>query len=423
MTPPQLTGDTPVVYILHPAGIGLGEALRNKLDLALVDDTDCILCERCHLDEPLCGGNRLDNRTAAVAGADIVLVILDLNQGSCCIQICDDLLAAFHTVKTLVLAAVFIDGGIVVEYQNLLQIMALTHLEVVRVMARRNLNAAGTELHLNVLVCEDRDLTVHQRQNRLLADQMGIALIVRVDGYTGIAHIGLRTGGCDNQGFIRARNRIADVPQLAVLLLVLNLGIRQRRDAVRAPVDDTAALIDQPLVVKVDKYFLNRLGTSLVHGEALTAPVTGGTQLLELLDNAVAVLLLPCPDALEELLAAKVIAGQSLLLAQVLLNLDLGCNACVVGARHPQCGIALHTLGTDQDILQGLVKCVTHVQLSGNIWGRNYNGIWLFVLIYFSVEVSVLLPEPIELVFGCGRVIGLWQFVCHEMSLPSINTI
>ena len=60
-------------------------------------------------------------------------------------------------------------------------------LEVVRVVARRNLDAAGAEFHINVLVAEDRDFAVHNRQNAGLADEVLVALIVRIDGNAGIA--------------------------------------------------------------------------------------------------------------------------------------------------------------------------------------------------------------------------------------------
>ena len=75
-------------------------------------------------------------------------------------------------------------------------------------------------------------------------------------------------------------------------------------------------------------------------------------ELALLLDDAAAVLFLPRPDALEELLAAEVIAGLALLDAQLLLDLDLGGDAGVVRAGQPQGAVALHALVARQDILQ-----------------------------------------------------------------------
>ena len=116
---------------------------------------------------------------------------------------------------------------------------------------------------------------------------------------------------------------------MAGLVGILHLGVGQSRQAVGAPVDDAAALIDQALVIQLAEGLPDGLGASLVHGEAGPVPVAGGAHLLLLLHDAVAVLLLPGPHALQELLPAQVIAGQALL-AQVLLHLDLGGDTGVV---------------------------------------------------------------------------------------------
>src|SRR5699024_2003493 len=106
-------------------------------------------------------------------------------------------------------------------------------------------------------------------------------------------------------------------------------------------------LVDQALVIQVDEHLAHGLGAALVHREALVLPVAGGAELFQLADDAVAVFVLPVPYALEELLAAEIVAGQALLLAEVFLYLDLGRDARVVGAGHPQGFVALHTLGAD----------------------------------------------------------------------------
>ena len=396
VTPPQLTGDTPIVYVFHPAQVGLGEAVGHELGLALVYYVHSGLGERRHLDEPLCRGHRLNGGAAAVAGAYVVLVVLNLDQPAAFLKVLYNRLAALVAVHALVLAAVCVDGRVLVEHEDLLEVVALTHLEVVRVVARRNLNTAGAELHVNVLVTENRNLAVHDREDAGLADEVLVALVIRVDRNAGIAHEGLRTGG---------RNH-----QLARLGFVLNLSVGQRSRAVRAPVDDAVALVDQALVVQVYEYLADRLGAALVHGKALAVPVAGGAELFELADNAAAELVLPRPDALKEFLAAEVVTGQALLLAEVLLYFDLGCDTGVVGARHQQCLVALHALSADEDILQGLVECVAHVQLAGNIRRRDNDGVRFLVRIDLGVEEAGIDPELVQLVLDRFRVVGLRQF-------------
>ena len=200
------------------------------------------------------------------------------------------------------------------------------------------------------------------------------------------------------------------MPQLARLSLVLDLRIGKRSGAVRAPVDDAVSLVNQALVIEVDKHLAHRLGTALVHREALALPVAGRAELLELADNAVAILVLPVPDALEEFLAAEVVTGQALFLAQVLFHLDLGGNTRVVGAGHPQRFITLHTLGTNKDVLQGFVKRMAHVQLAGYVRGRNNDGIGFLVRVDLGMEKAGVVPEAVQLVLDRFWVVGLGQF-------------
>ena len=411
------------MYVLHPAQIGLGEAVGHELGLALVDNVHSGLCERRHLDEPLRRGHRLNGRAAAVAGADVVLVVLDLNEVAAFLEVLNNRLAALIAVHTLVLAAVCVDGRVLVEHEDLLEVVALTHLEVVRVVARRNLDAAGAELHVDVLVAEDRDLTVHDREDAGLADQVLVALVVRVDRDAGIAHEGLRTGSCNDQIARAVCERVADVPQLARLGLVLNLGVGKRGRAVRTPVDDAVALVDQALVVQVYENFADRLGAALVHREALALPVTGRAELFQLADDAVAELVLPVPDTLQKFLAAEVITGLALLLAEVLLDLDLGCDAGVVGARHPQSLVALHALGADQDILKGLVERMAHMELAGYVRRRDNDGIGFLFRVDFGMEEAGVVPEAVQLVLDRFRVVGLRQFAHRSISFNFFTKI
>ena len=58
--------------------------------------------------------------------------------------------------------------------------MALTYHEVVGVVRRGDLNNAGTELHVNIVVGDYRYLAVGQRELNHFADDVLVALVVRV---------------------------------------------------------------------------------------------------------------------------------------------------------------------------------------------------------------------------------------------------
>ena len=157
----------------------------------------------------------------------------------------------------------------------------------------------------------------------------------------------------------------------------------------------------------------HRVGQALVHGEPGAAPVTGGAQLLLLLHDAVAELVLPVPHPLQELLPAQIVAGQALALAQLLLHLDLGGDAGVVGAGHPQGGIALHPLEADQDVLEGAVHGVAHVELAGDVGGRHDDGEGAFVRVAVALKAAVLLPHLIDAALHLPGFIDLRQFLFH----------
>src|SRR5699024_2514188 len=76
VSPPQLTGYAPVAYVLHPVEIVLFKPLRNKLYVLRPHRLYSGLSKVSHLDKPLKRHPRLYGCSAAVACADVVLVIL-----------------------------------------------------------------------------------------------------------------------------------------------------------------------------------------------------------------------------------------------------------------------------------------------------------------------------------------------------------
>ena len=286
----------------------------------------------------------------------------------------------------------------VIQNPDHLQIVPQAHLKVVGVMGRGHLHAAGAEFHLGVAVRHHRDFLTHQRQNHSLTHNALVPLVCGVNADAGVAQHGLRAGGGHNHFPGAIGQGVADVPQVAGLILVLHLGVRQRRHAVGAPVDDPAALVNEALFIQGDKYLPDRLGAALIHSKPGTGPVARGAQLLLLLHNPVAVLPLPVPDPLQELLPAQVIPGQAFF-PQLLLHLDLSRNAGMIHARHPQGIVALHPLEANERVLQGRIHRVSHMQLARHIGGRHHNGEGLLALVLLCVEVSAGFPHLVDAAF------------------------
>ena len=297
------------------------------------------------------------------------------------------------------------------------QLMTQADLKVVGVMGRGDLDDAGALGHVGVLVADDGDLFVQQRQDDMAAMQMCIAGILAVDGHSGIAQHGLGAGGSQLQHLARLLDGVEQVPEVAVFLLILHLGIGNGGVAVGAPVDHPVAAVDQALIIQADKDFLDSLGAALVHGEPLAVPVTAGAQLFQLADDAVAVLGLPVPGALQETVAAHHLLGQALG-THGLHDLGLGGDGSVVGAGHPQGGVALHPLGADEDVLHGVIHRMAHVQLAGNVRWRHHDGIGLLVGVGLRVEVAAIQPELVDTVFHLARIILFCEF--FHCNLPNV---
>ena len=441
VAPPQLTADAPVAGVLHPVHIVLGKALGHKLDLALLYALNGGLCQRLHLDEPLLGDHGLDGGVAAVAGAHLVLQGLDLLQEAALFQVGQNSLACLQRSHAGVLAAVqhmgLVDGvltggkqsiggslvgsaghvAVVSEHAHDGQVVAQTDLKVVGVVGGGDLHDTGALGHIGVLIADDGDFLVQQGQHHMAAVQMGVAGILTVDGHGGIAQHGLGAGGGQLQHLAGLLDRVQQMPEAAVLLLVLHLGIRDGGVAVGAPVDHAVAAVDQAFVVQAHEHFLDSLRAAFVHGKALALPVAAAAQLLQLADDAVAVLGLPCPGALQKTIAADHLLGQALG-AHSFHHLGFGSNGGVVGAGHPQGGIALHPLGADEDILHGVIHRMAHVQLTGNVRWRHHDGIRFLVRIGLRVEVAAVQPELVDTIFHLTGIVLLCKLF-HSV-LPKI---
>src|SRR5690606_20476999 len=90
-------------------------------------------------------------------------------------------------------------AGVLVEDVDQRQAVAFADFVVVEVVGWGDLHAAGAELTIHVLVGDDGNQAVDQRQQHVAADQVPVALVLRVHGHGGVAEHGFRAGGGDHQ--------------------------------------------------------------------------------------------------------------------------------------------------------------------------------------------------------------------------------
>ena len=113
-------------------------------------------------------------------------------------------------------------------------------------------------------------------------------------------------------------------------------------------------------------------------------------------------LLLPCPDALDELVTAQLEARCSLRF-ELIFDDDLGRDSGVIGSDLPQGIVALHAVIADQHVHQRVLKCVPHVQRSGYVGRRQLNAERRRAVFHRRLEETARFPERVPLRLDAGR--------------------
>ena len=98
----------------------------------------------------------------------------------------------------------------------------------------------------------------------------------------------------------------------------------------------------------------------------------------------------PVPCVLQELLTCQVTFLDALL-SEFLHHLSLCCNRGMVGAWYPAGILALHAGTTNQDILNGVVQHVSHVQHTCHIGRWDNDGVG-FTSIGFAGKELIVQP-------------------------------
>ena len=362
--------------IRHPGGVGVGPAGRVELDLARGHGVERRALELVDGHEPLLGQPWLERGVTAVAVHDGVVELVDVVEQTVLVEPVDDGLAALVAVHAGELTVAVHDDGVLVEDVDLRQVVGLAHGVVVGVVRGRDLHEARAEVLVDVVVGEDGDLAVHDGQHDRLAHERSLLGIRGTHGNARVAEHGLGARGGDDDVVLAVDwlgQRVAQVPQVALLVLVLGLVVRDGGGAVGAPVDDALAAIDQAVVVPVAEDLAHGLGIVLVHGEALVVEVDRAAHALDLLDDDAAVLVGPVPAGVDKLVATNLQAANALAL-ELLVDLGLRGDTGVVGAQHPARGLAAHAGHTDDGVLDGVIGGVAHVELAGHVGRRNGDG-------------------------------------------------
>ena len=272
-----------------------------------------------------------------------------------------------------------IDGGIEVQNGQHFEVMAFAHRVVVEVMRRGDFERACAELRVGVVIGDDGNCTVAQRQFDHFTDEVLIAYIIRMHTNRHITEQGFRARGGNRDarpllavaifvgdGLCAIHKWVVDVPHTAIDLNGFHLKIRNRRAEHRIPVNQTRATINQPILVQAHKCFHHRFGHFLIHGEVLTRPINGRAHAADLLADDVARLFFPFPNFGGKCFAPQVGTIHTLR-RQLTLNHNLCGNPCVVSTGNPCRVLATHTRMAHTRIHHRLIERVSHVQRARDI--------------------------------------------------------
>ena len=280
-------------------------------------------------------------------------------------------------------------------------------------MSGRDLHRTRTLLGVGIVVTDDGDQAADQRQLDHLANQVLQRLVLGVNGNARVTQHRFRPRGGDHDELVRALDWIAQVPKIALHFLLHHLEVRDGGEQLGVPVHKALVLVDQAFLVELHEDLEHGLGQSFVHGEALARPVAGCAKPTQLARNGAARFFLPRPHALQECLAAHGPAVGLVFLLQQALHHHLGGDAGMVGAGLPEDVLAAHALEADENVLDGVVERMAHVQRARHVGRRDHDGEGLGLGLATGLEEAALLPFGIEPGFHFSGREGLLE---HDAS-------
>ncbi len=246
----------------------------------------------------------------------------------------------------------------------------------------------------------------------VLADQVRVALVLRMHHHGDVAEHGFRTRGRHHQFAAAVAQRVADRPQEAVFLFVDDFQVGDRGLQHRVPVDQALATVDQAVFVQAHERLDHRVGGHRVHGEHAARPVARRADAAHLALDDVAGLLLPLPHLGDETLAAERVARLALAFGgEVARDDHFRGDARVVGAHLPQRVEAAHAVVAHQRVHQRVLERMAHVQRAGDVRRRQQDRVRLALAA--GLEHAAALPLFVQAGFELLGVVGGGEGVGH----------
>ena len=402
VAPPELARDAPVRRVLEGVDRVAMLALGVVDDLAVAKRCERPLLDLVHRAPPLQRDQRLDPAAAALAQGNGVAVVLPLDELVTLAQPIEDLVAGLLLGQPF--EAGRRDEPVGPDAHGLVQAVVAADREVGRVVARRDLQGAGAEAHLHPLVGDHRHAPLDPRHDHLAPDQVAVAVVVRVHRDRDVGRDRRRPHRGDLDEAVAVGQRVADRGQRVVDVDMRELEIGERRQVVRAPVDDPVRAVDPAAAVQVHEEPHDGADVRVVHREARAPVVERRAHPAELDEDLPAVLVEPLPDTLLEPLAAELLP-RGALEHELLLDHVLGRDPRMVVAGLEERVEALHPLHPDDGVADRELQGVPRVELAGDVRRRVRVDVGRPRRIGVGVVVTLALPGLLPALLDAVRVV------------------
>ena len=240
MSPPQLSGYTPVAHIVNPVVVNLIHSFRNKFNFASFNNLAGTSSHVAHLNKPLRLYKWLNCSSTSIMSTYHMSMRNCLYKKSLSFKVFKNCLSCLISVHSMITSIRTVNSSVIIHNIYLFKVMSLTNLKVVRVMSRCNLNTTSSELLIYIRICNNRNLSVNKRKKKSLTNDISISLIIRINGNCSITQKCFRTS-CSylNKSSFFSNYWIINMPEMSFLLFMYNLCIRNSGLTNRTPVNNT----------------------------------------------------------------------------------------------------------------------------------------------------------------------------------------
>ena len=375
-----------------------------KFDLLLPHGPQRIGGVFFHVHEPLQGQARLYDRSGALAAPHAGAVIFGADQCSQSIQFLRDQFACSGPVLAHKKLRGGTHGPVRIQHVDGVQVMPLPEVVIVHIVRGGHFEATRSEFHVHIIVENDGDRAVDERHDGAFPLEVGVARVVGVYRNGRIAENGFGPDGGDGDVLVAVLDAVAHMVERTVFVAINNLFVAENGLRLGVPVGHAQPPVDLTAFVQIDEDFDHGPAQRIFHREAGALPVAARAEFFELLQNDAAVLVLPFKGLRQKFFAAQVRFFNAPL-AQPLHDFGLRSNTRMIGTGHPAGIFALQPRPPDQNVLNGAVEHMSHVQHPGHVGRRNDDAVRL-ALVGFAVEVIFLHPVGVPAGFGIGGVVG-----------------